>query len=506
MTLDRTSITLTSAPKQYTHDQDKVVEPTATVAKAMARLEQLGEEGAAPTIAVRAVPIAGAYSFGASTAALATSGKGLTPAQAQASAVMEFCERYSWLHFDYASRPDYRFTSYEALLQRGVRTVVPSYFLNNFADLSGKDAILAEIVRTPLKWVAGTRLDDSQPFYYPLNWHNLVFSSNGLASGNSLEEAILQGLCEVIERENIYRLLMLGEAGFDVDPDSLQHPLLTTVRDNAAAGGIDFKIKNVTGELSVPTFIVRGRKQADAGLLTYEGVGQGCHTDPQKALMRAFSEYFEGLHSMNQLQRALGPELRGLCEILPTQNLGFLVRHNAAMLDRSLGRQRLDEIPSLSRPDIKEEIDIVSAALHARACDVVVIDKTHPRLDIPVVRVFVPQFRSCMGTDTASPSQTLSAVHHEAGNVADSERHWLKARETLPILQVLRKVPVLGTFLGPIVQSQLGRPAFGNDYLDSMRQIAKAKNNGLAQLAQTPNIEAALPLLLKWIKPTQPEA
>jgi ribosomal protein S12 methylthiotransferase accessory factor len=414
---DPKRLTLESAVKAYDHAQDKTEDPLTTVTRAVARLVQI-EETADVELVERQGSVAGAYAFSSPSAFYTASGKGLSAEQARASAVMELVERYSWLTYAYDRHPDYLRTTFRELCRRDVKTVAPAYFLCNFGGTANREALTEAMLDIPLKWVTGTELGSSSPFYYPINWHNLVFSSNGLAAGNCIEEAIVQGLCEVIERENVFRFFFEQRPGVAVDLDEVEQPLIRTVVENARAARIDLCAMAIGGELGIPTFVVRGTRLADFGQLTFEGVGQGCHPDPVKALMRALSEYFEGYTSTKALQSRAALKW----SLLPKGIFGFHALHNAEVFSRATDTVRLGDLESLGRTDFRDEIHLLVARLARHGYQVVVVDKTHPQLGIPVVRVVVPGMRCCIGGNCADPSAALLTVSHESGDPAAIER------------------------------------------------------------------------------------
>src|SRR5262249_41125852 len=72
--------------------------------------------------------------------------------------------------------------------------------------------------RTPIDWVSATNLWDGSSTWLPKQLCELNFriedrispplfraTSNGLASGNTLAEALIHGLCEVLERDFAWR-------------------------------------------------------------------------------------------------------------------------------------------------------------------------------------------------------------------------------------------------------------------------------------------------------------
>jgi ribosomal protein S12 methylthiotransferase accessory factor len=474
---------LLSSIKTYTHAQDKVLDPTATV---RAAVEKLGGMSDLPDVRLeaRAEPLQGAYSYASKSKILNSSGKGLTPEQAQASAIMEFAERYSWLHFDYPKAEGYVCATYDEIAKGTIRTVEPSYFLNNFKNLQDGAALLAEIRTIPLRFVLGTSLPDHEPFYYPLNWHNMVFTANGLAAGNTKEEAILQALCEVIERENIYRLFVDQRPGVAIDCSSIEHPLLSTVFESARVAGIEFVIRDISSDLGPATFIVQGTCAADRHKLTHRGVGQGTHPDPYKALMRAVSEYFESYYYIRGVQKEIDIDWSAMRALVPQLNFGFINLFNEDMLEKSVGARRMDEVQSLARADIKDEIELLVERLSRLGFAVVVIDKTYAPLNIPMFRVFVPQMRSNLNVSISSPETVISMVWGEAGNTQASDRYWQQAFDSMvrdaggPALTRSSMARRL------LKESVAARPLIVGDYRVNLRRLGVTKTSALEQLKQ----------------------
>ncbi|MBI5507841.1 MAG: YcaO-like family protein [Deltaproteobacteria bacterium] len=483
MTVVAPQLHLESVRKGYAYDQDKAVDPATTVANAAAKLGQMTDLGGVK-LEARAGPIDGAFSYTSAGGTLNASGKGLTAEQAQASAIMELAERYSWIHFDYEHAPGYRLATHAEIVATGVETVPASYFLSNFPFLTEREPYERDLLRTRLRWVLGTRLVDGSPYYYPLNWHNMLYSSNGLASGNRFEEAVLQGLCEVIERETIFRLHMEKRLGASIDLTSLTHPLLREVLQTGENNGIRWSVVDMTSDLGVPSMVVRGTRPADEGLLTYEGVGHGCHPDPEKAIIRALSEYFEGFSWMCKVQERFGADFKGLQALLPIGNLGFHALYNPEVLRDTTGVIPVGRVPSVARSDIKEEIELIVGALEAKGYTVVVIDKSYPPLTIPVVRVFVPEMRSGLNTEFQNPAAPIAAVAKESGDHELGMHYWGEMIRVHPALKALGANRLLASLLPSVPDHLLPKPAFGADYRESMFMVHGIKKHGLGMLRQ----------------------
>jgi ribosomal protein S12 methylthiotransferase accessory factor len=133
------------------------------------------------------------------------SGKGLTKAHAKASALMECIERYSSLPS--STQRDFIQGSYDQLSQRYIvlhpeEVVEPFNFqYRNYMTmdfLPGFELFSGERMLVPAS-LALFRYTPKPPALNPFAF----FHTNGLASGNVLEEAVCHSLCEVIERDAI---------------------------------------------------------------------------------------------------------------------------------------------------------------------------------------------------------------------------------------------------------------------------------------------------------------
>jgi ribosomal protein S12 methylthiotransferase accessory factor len=473
---------LSSSPKAYTYDQDKASDPHSTVMETARKIAGLDDLGHAQ-LNEAGTPVEGAFSYQMVTGLTNTTGKGLTPLQAQASALMELAERYSWLRFDYAGYTGYRISTHRQLETEGLRTVERSYFTRNFVEVEDAAAIQEEVADLPLKWIAATTLPQEEAFYYPINWHNLLYSSNGLAAGNSLEEAVVQAACELIERENVYRFFVERQPGWEIDLDSLEHPAVRTAIDNARAADITLRVTEISSTFGIPTFIAHGVSARDEGQLTHSGVGQGCHLDPIKALIRSLAEYFEGYASVRGLQERSGLDMKTARRIVPDLHHGFHAFYNADMLDTARGTKRLDELEDLSQPDILDEVHLLAARFAAQGWPMTVVDKTHPKLRIPTVRVFVPQCRSCLTTDFLhSPAGTISAAYFEAGNREAGQRWIGEMLRVHPSFALVRKSGTATRALAAVLNGAQAGPSAGGDYLQSLMAVGSAKRNAAGVL------------------------
>ncbi|MFA5104425.1 MAG: YcaO-like family protein [Candidatus Margulisiibacteriota bacterium] len=397
------------SPKQYVFDQSKAAVPVDTVEKAFAALKKLPKlEGI--SIAEEISEIPSYLHTVVSREGLDTCGKGLTPEQSRASAIMEYCERYSWMNFDMKGYNGYTEASYEEIVKTKVRTVKEDYFLCNFVGIPDKNALLKKIKKIPLKWIKGFSLTHGGDFYYPIRWHNHIFGSNGLAAGNTMEEALTQAISEVIERENVYRFVVEKELADDIDLSSIKHPAVAKTLEEAAAAGIEIILKDVTFGLGVPSFIAYGTNSRYKDTLLHKGVGHGTYPGPEQAVARALAEYFQAFALLNDDIKKRGLDLTAE----PNKHYGFLVTYPHDIFYKFARKKPLSEVKNLSKDDFKDEVEMLVSILAKKGYETVVINKIHPELGIPVVRVFVPGLRSVIVSEVYDPQIFILAAQKEA--------------------------------------------------------------------------------------------
>jgi YcaO-like protein with predicted kinase domain len=123
----------------------------------------------------------------------------------------------------------------------------------------------------------------------------LSISSNGLASGNTLEEAIVHGLYELIERHCIYHFrytMPLEErARRLVDLDTFEGiPHIDDLRQRLDAAGLNVWAVSMHSDLGIPVFSAHIGDKSPLKRREKEWGGSGAHYIPEVALSRAITE------------------------------------------------------------------------------------------------------------------------------------------------------------------------------------------------------------------------
>ncbi|MEV0586102.1 YcaO-like family protein [Nonomuraea sp. NPDC050310] len=151
----------------------------------------------------------------------------------------------------------------------------------------------------PIEWVAATSLADGKPALLPKElvtvtmdhgrgWHAPVFavSSNGLASGNTLVEAVLHALYEVIERDAVSLGLRSRTRGVRADPASLGSPVVDRLCELLARAGVDLEVRWMPSATGLPCFLA----EITCPDYPMHFRGFGCHLSSEIALTRAVTE------------------------------------------------------------------------------------------------------------------------------------------------------------------------------------------------------------------------
>jgi ribosomal protein S12 methylthiotransferase accessory factor len=259
------------------------------------------------------------------------------------------------------------------------------------------------LAATPLPWVQGFELRSARPMWVPreavtldcvLGERQPIFdiSSNGLASGNCLVEAILHGVCEVIERD--------AEAAWRREGGQ-RRLVLDSVRDAGCvelierfnAAGARVVVWDLTSDVGVPVMGCAVLEDPDEPAWRALGLyqGFGCHPAPEIALARALTEaaqtrltYIAGARDdffPFDYERSTDRELlRQIWEELAT------TPYEPVMFD---------DLPSLASDELGDDLEAVVARLAACGSEqVIAVDLSRSDLGVPVVKVVVPG-RAC---------------------------------------------------------------------------------------------------------------
>ena len=332
------------------------------------------------------------------------SGKGPTKAHAKASVLMECIERYSSLPG--STKRNFIQGSYEDLSQKysvlhpeevvepfnfQYRNYMPMDFLPGFELFSGESMLIPASL-------ALFRYSPKPPALNPFAFYH----TNGLASGNVLEEAVCHSLCEVIERDavslaelrasaipfNFIRTITnsLKEKQYSISPDVVIHdvdfdPIKMLVRKFEKAK-IPLIVKDISSDIGIPTFNASSIEWLthDYG---YLAEGHGTHPDARIALLRAITE----------VSQSRAANIQGARDDLRKIKYGNDNSDDkrAWQFTPSKNKIQFSQVRSYFNVDILDDIKLILARLQqAGLKKAIIVDLTIAEIGIPVVRAIVP--------------------------------------------------------------------------------------------------------------------
>jgi len=305
-------------------------------------------------------------------------GKGATVEESRISAIMEGIERYS-----------------SELHDRRIHLApYPEMFAHGHV-LDPKDLILPEGTDTDrlIPWVEGYDITNNQPIFVPAhavfhplppNYRTLFrTNTNGLASGNTMEEAVFHALSEVIERDAWSLVEASRDTGATVE--NIDDPTSVEMQKKFADAQVDVRVRDITSDIGIPTMaaVADDILLKDPMLLT---IGIGTHTSARIAVMRALTEVAQS--RLTQIHGAR--EDTTLAELRKRMGYDRAKRINAYWF-RDNGHVDYGTITSYDSDDFLTDIHFILDALSNKGLDrVIVVDLTREEIGIPVVRVIVP--------------------------------------------------------------------------------------------------------------------
>lgn len=328
-------------------------------------------------------------------------GKGRTFAQARVSALAEALERHCGVCQGYEV---VRTASFQEL---GAEAVHPNRLMQ-FSDRQYERRDLTNPTSDPSSYVP-PRFDESAPVAWSQVWsltHEVARyvptaqvyfvsdetppdhaaeacspDSNGCAAGNTLEEALLQGLYELLERDSIalWYYNRRERPGVDLDAAGLGQ----VTRHFRARHDRELWVLDVTTDLGLPAYVAVSRRLRPPETIL---MGFGTHLDPVRAVRGAVNELGQVLTffaANSQAAQCMMHNANRWFGEATLENQPYLGPHGLAALPAA----------AFSSADAREEFRFLQALLEAQGFEVLALDQTRPDVELRVGRVIVPGLR-----------------------------------------------------------------------------------------------------------------
>ena len=368
--------------KTYTLDQDKAVSPEETVTRVKDRLAQTGLDVIQTTERIDngrlGIPVYVSVCGPDALRVMPTRkqmGKGATPAQAEASAVMEMVERFSFFHFLQNGnfiRAKYSQVRDQAMPFKHIAMSVH----HDPNDLERAEKAFAEL---DLAWVPGRNLTRDEDVLIPLSWFYEINEFNGTSAGNQMEEAIVQGLCEVVERHVSAEVTRGKMVTPKLDLNSLKNESARELVEKYHNLGVELHVRDFTLDMGVSTVAALAYDPTTFPENSEIVYTAGTATDPEKALIRALTEVAQ-----------LGGDFNTRSNFMPSGLPKFRQLDQADYVLAEGKTATVADLPDLSHDNIRVEIDRIVESLARRGYEAYAVNITHSLLGVPAVYTMVP--------------------------------------------------------------------------------------------------------------------
>ena len=336
-----------------------------------------------------------------------SAGKGITDAQARMSAVGEGLERYSavWQGCEYVTQASYNELKREAIHPHRLLGFSARQYQKRAAWNAGCPSPTLHIPEPfdedePVSWVPVWSLSSGHYRYVPARYGFFDYpdegtpfcraDSNGNAAGATLEEAILQGLYELVERDavSIWFYNRLRRPG--VNLASFGEPYFTELGHYyAEVLHRDLHVLDVTSDFGIPCFVaVSRRTDRKPGDIIK---GYGCHHDPALAISKALTELNQVLH--NVLEDT--PDGATRYRHRDPLSLGWLqtvtmAEHPYLASDPEQPLKTAADYPGQATDDVLDDLLTGVQQAQAQNIEVYVLNLTREEIGMAVVKVIAP--------------------------------------------------------------------------------------------------------------------
>ncbi|MCG6909401.1 MAG: YcaO-like family protein [Deltaproteobacteria bacterium] len=355
-------------------------------------------------------------------------GKGLTPMLSKASAHAELAERFSGGLFYPAFEEQVRFNM-PALYSRQVSRFLNYEWLDGYVN-SHQDKLQGEYlpIETLLRnqpnlipddvkkikdsqmarhWVDGYSLMQGKTVKVPVNFIAYINASNGMAAGNTLEEALVQAACEIFERHTQIQIIKPEQTIPTIDKDTLKSDGLKSMIASYENENVEIILKDLSMDGRFPSIgVLFINHNIPVGRLEHKILMPGVSFNLEEALSRCLTEYMQGRSTL----MATRPDMdRSLIHRSRVSNFYLLFKCCVSQKDISF-LEKGDTIAFRGSPggDILSEIEAIENICRELDTDLIVLNLTHPVLGFPVVRVVMPGISDFL---PFVPSDILTSVN-----------------------------------------------------------------------------------------------
>lgn len=306
-------------------------------------------------------------------------GKGASANQSKASACMELAERFSFFAFK-AEEDNFIRGDYQSLRSEGYPVLDSSYLLKSVEDTSLSITHLETLLEDiPMQWTWATNISRGEQVLIPFSWFYAINEFNGPSAGNTVEEAALQGISEIVERHVCSLINHNNIHTPAIDFDSIDDPVAQELLEKFKKENIDLYLNDFsldTGLCSIGALAIDRSTFPEMSEIVYTA---GTTPGPEKAIIRAVTEVAQLAGDFNSGSNYVAS---GLPKPLSMDEVSYLTDVSDTI--------KMQEMNDLSDDNMKVEIERCVKALEEIDMEILMVDVTHPLLNIPALYTIVP--------------------------------------------------------------------------------------------------------------------
>jgi ribosomal protein S12 methylthiotransferase accessory factor len=328
-----------------------------------------------------------------------TNGKGHSKEQALASGLMELVERYSCSKYIIERKNVAKVCSFKELKSN------PFVIDDLYANCIDEDLVnvlkKTRLETARLRWYEG-RFVKGGKVYLPANAILFLEGTNGMAAGNSLEEALLHAVCEVIERHCL-ALIEIGRLKTPlIDPATVDSSIARDLINRFRSLKQQVFIKDFSLGVGLPVVGVVRRIDKSRCIIT-----AGVATARDEALIRALTE------------NSQAEDRQGYTEIASARHY---FAHGKSV--------SLKDIPDIDDKNMRLELESVEDILNKQGMKIFYIDTTDDVLKIPSVIAYVSRTKAIISAKKLTSRDVLTLFIKECletENYGDLARYLKRA-------------------------------------------------------------------------------
>lgn len=319
-------------------------------------------------------------------------GKGITHDLAKVSAIMESIE--GW-HCEHMALPDL-FGTYQDLKK-------DYSMLDLHPHINHGPFQWTNIEALAIPWGKGTELHSGQEMYFPYTTFNVNTTffqpgyryfpptTNGLASGNTMEEAICHGIFEVLEREFTVENLYVSDYS-QVDLSSITSAHLLDLINSIYRQNLRLEVWDISTKMNIPAYLTilhNPDELRNVGMM----MGSGSHSSSVVALSRAITEAIQA--RLTIISGARDDQTPRVYQKIKSIRGDF----DALFAKTSLEKKPFIETKLAEHYSFSQCLNDLLGTLKEHGFNqVIVYNHTRAEFDIPVVHVMIPGLRYLHGT------------------------------------------------------------------------------------------------------------